>query len=112
MGSAYYSSDEGASGRMLAVNLGCSPTNDLQWRDVYSAEGGSYRLTFRFRPSGKGRFFVAVGEQDGKRIDFQASEDYALASVDVVLEKGYNRVRLFNDRERMPDIDYMSVARK
>lgn len=109
VGSGYYRPEENASGGMLAANLGCGPTNDLQWRNVYSKEGGNYRLTFRFLPAGRGRFYVAVGEQDSKRIDFLPSEEYTEASVDVVLQKGDNRIRLFNDRDRMPDMDYMTV---
>lgn len=39
---------EGASGRAVATNLGDSPTNYLEWADVFSLKGGKYRISVRF----------------------------------------------------------------
>ena len=111
VGTGHYAADEEASGRMMAVLLGNTPVNDLRWQQVYSQKGGDYTMTFRCR--GGGSFYVMVNDGNGRQLNVRSFDNgWSEVSLPVHLEAGDNEVRLFNDRGRMPDMDYMTVARQ
>lgn len=123
VGSAYYQANDLASGRMVATGLGGTPVNDIRWRNVYSADGGRYALTFRCIPNERsitppgrmgqasgGSFYVAVGEGDGQMLRLSGTEGVVEVTVEVTLSAGDNEIRLYNDRGTMPDIDCMVLS--
>jgi len=123
---ATYQQMEGASGEMVASNLGYSPTNDIIFKDVYSQEGGQYKVTLRcfdcintavsdspFRRNtipGK-ELYVSVNEipLNTLRTSGEAFMEDITFTID--LKKGQNSISIRNDRGPIPDIDYMSVER-
>ncbi len=106
---ATYTPDEACSGRMAVTQLGYKPTNDLQWREVYSREGGDYTLTLRcFSPEDR-TIYLGVGTRNAVTVRVNASPLWQDVSVPVSLSPGVNLIRLCNDRGPMPDVDYMDL---
>lgn len=98
------------SGGMAVTQLGYKPTNDLQWRDVYSREGGEYRLTLRCLSPEERTIYLSVGPGAAQTVQVGAAKGWQDVDVSVRLEPGVNVIRLANDRGPMPDVDYMELS--
>lgn len=108
---AIFVADKDASGGYKACWLGGKPGNDIQWRDVWVPQTGTYKLTFDYY-GGEDRTMEL--DINGKRISSldTRSKDWgerARISTIVALQRGMNTVRLYNDNAWMPDIDRMTV---
>ena len=113
-GTAIYSEKAICSGGVAVGWLGGRAENDLQWRNVYSENGGEYAL----------RVYFVTGEDRTMKLSVNGGEPIVytgnsggwgkvgFAEFDVVLEKGENVVRLFNEEGYMGDIDKMVLADK
>ncbi len=113
-GTAIYDEKSFCSGGVAVGWLGGSESNDLQWRNVFSKEGGEYTL----------RVYFVTGEDRTMKLSVNGGEAVAYtgnsggwgsvgyAEFDVLLEKGENIVRLFNESAYMGDIDKMVVVNK
>ena len=111
-GTATYSSDSNCSGGMKAGWLGQGAKNDLQWRNVYSQDGGEYSLELAYQ-SGDNRNVTL--EVNGKKVGTYSlnSGSYSKVgkkTVKITLEAGENVVRLYNTSNWMPDIDCMKLT--
>ena len=85
---------EGASGRAVATNLGDSPTNYLEWADVFSLKGGKYRISVRFSsPEAVDFDLVVNGKSHHASV---ATTDSAFVEIPFEVEflKGENDVRI------------------
>ena len=91
--------------------LGCSEKNDLQWRDVYSTEGGEYELTIGFICGENRSITVSVNGVKVKTISVNSGawNKVATRTLSIQLQKGRNTVRLSNPSNWMPDIDYIQL---
>ena len=103
---------EDASGRAVAMNLGGSPENCLEWKDVHSLRGGDYVLSLT----------VASGDAAGDvRLDVNGEEviagsveevgKYAVLNFPCTLRKGGNLVRVWNDSLALPAIDKLTLRK-
>lgn len=106
-----YEHDGNCRSGMKASWLGGNEDNCLQFRNVYSTDGGTKKLTIAYL-SGDDRKLTL--EVNGKKIDkFVCNsggyDKVATISVDVPLQKGNNIVTLRNNKSYMPDIDYIKV---
>lgn len=113
-GTAIYTESGISSGGMAVGWLGGREENDLQWRNVFSEEGGEYTL----------RIYFITGEDRTMKLSVNGGEAVAYtgnsggwgsvgcAEFDVVLQKGENVIRLFNENAYMGDIDRMVVVNK
>ena len=111
-GTANYVETASCSGGAKVSYLGNRAENDLQWRNVYSNNGGEYTM----------RLYYITGEERPVKISVNGGEPIvvnvnsggwnAVASEDVkiVLEKGVNVIRLYSDNGWMPDIDCMKLV--
>ena len=106
---ATYTPVPACSGGMAVTQLGYRPTNDLQWRDVYSRRGGEYRLTLRCLSPDKRSLYLSVGTGAAQKVELEASPLWQEASLTVTLAPGANTLRLCNDSGPMPDIDYADI---
>lgn len=109
---AIYEESSICSGNAYASWLGCSNNNDLQWRNVYSKNGGKYTMKVRY-VSGESRYlFVQVNDGNQKRFSTnsgswnQAKE----FTMDIELQPGENTIRLFNKTNWMANIDCMTLT--
>lgn len=97
VGTGIYEYDDNCSGGLKATWLGGKPENDLVFKDVYVDKAGEYTLTV----ATAGKEYGTPGiEVNGKP-----------AAGRVYLNKGSNCIRLYNDTQRMPDIDYIEIAK-
>ena len=109
---AIYEPCEAASGGMVAGWLGRKAANDVQWRNVYSENGGDYELTIAY----------VSGENRDMTLDVNGSVVHtftgcnsggwnrvATASLGISLLPGNNIIRLFHSSAWMPSIDCISL---
>ena len=106
-----YAFDAACSAGYKAGWLGYSDKNDLVWRDVYSQEGGDYKLNVAFISGESRNVIVSV---NGKRVRSLSLNSggwgtVATRTTDIHLEKGFNSIRLSNTSNWMPDIDYIDI---
>jgi hypothetical protein len=99
------------SAGMKAGWLGYSEKNDLQWRDVYSTNGGEYELTIGFISGENRSITVSVNGTKVKTfsVNSGAWDKVGTRKLAIKLEKGINTIRLSNPSNWMPDIDYMEL---
>ena len=101
---------EGASGRAVATNLGDSPTNYLEWTDVFSLKGGKYRISVRFSSPEAVDFDLVV---NGKAHHVSvAATDSAFVEIpfDVEFLKGENDVRISGVTSSKVALDCLKVS--
>ena len=102
---------EGASGRAVATNLGDSPTNYLEWADVFSLKGGKYRISVRFSSPGAVDFDLVV---NGKAHHASvATTDSAFVEIPFEVEflKGENDVRISGVTSSKVALDCLKVTK-
>lgn len=106
IGSAFYKTDSLCSGGMKVTNLGGRPENDLQWRNVFSKEGGEYLVHFKMvGDTDATSMYISANGGRGQKVN----DDEPLT---VTLRKGINTIRLYNDKGKMPEVDYMRITKK
>lgn len=101
---------EGASGRAVATNLGDSPTNYLEWADVFSLKGGKYRISVRFSsPEAVDFDLVVNGKAHHASV---AATDSAFVEIpfEVELLKGENDVRISGVTLSQVALDCLTVS--
>ena len=91
--------------------LGQSEQNDLLWRDVYSHEGGEYKLTIGFISGENRNITVGVNGTTVSTISANSGgwQKVGTKTLTVNLQKGRNTIRLSNAKAWMPDIDYIEL---
>ena len=113
-GTAIYSEKSNCSGGVAVGWLGNRDSNDLQWRNVYSKEGGEYTLRVYFITGDNRTMKLSVN--GGEPMTFTGNSGgwstVGSAEFNVVLEKGENVIRLFNENGYMGDIDKMEIVNK
>ena len=97
------------SGGMAVTQLGYKPTNDLQWRDVISPNGGDYTITLRVLAKPDCALYLGVGDNVAHKVELTDSDVWQEVVLPVHLESGVNVIRLCYDRGPMPDVDYADI---
>lgn len=108
-----YESNAACSGGMMASWLGKNAKYDIQWRHVYSEEGGDYYLTTKYM-SGESRSMTL--EVNGKKISTISASNKGWGVVQsnkrkITLQPGDNLIRLYNTSAYMPNIDCIEVKK-
>ena len=103
---AIYEEDSLCSGGVKVSWLGGRATNDLIWREVYVEEDGCYALRIAARTNEPRTFHVDVNGMTVGSLTYTANGQQTIWAE---LKRGCNVVRLYNDHEQMPDIDFMAV---
>ena len=106
-----YEAKEVCSGGYKAGWLGRRDANDLQWRDVYSCEGGEYKLTIGYLCGQNRSVTVSVNGKKVQTLSVNSGsfDKVGRKTLNVELQPGYNNVRLSNPSSDMPDIDYIDL---
>ena len=112
-GTANYKEATNCSGGAMVEYLGGKASNDLQWRKVYSAEGGEYTmaLTFLSAEDRSAKISVNGGEPIEDTFNSGSWSKSATKEYTIQLNKGYNIVRLYSESDWMPNIDCMKLTR-
>lgn len=112
-GYAEYASDPTCSGGARVGWLGNHPDNWLEWRDVWSIEGGVYDLTINYLQWNDRTVQLSVNGGEPQTVSLPAvqpnSNKMRSETVRVVLAPGSNTVRIANPSGWAPDLDYISV---
>ena len=93
--------------------LGHDADNYLEWRDVWSQSGGEYTISFRCA-SGENRNMTAQ-VNDGEPVQFTDINSgsfnayWKTVTMKVKLKRGFNRIRLSNDKDWAPNVDCMML---
>ena len=99
------------SGGYKASWLGYSEQNDLQWRNVYSNEGGNYKLTIGYICGENRNITVSVNGKRVQNVNVNSGgwQTVGRRTLNIQLEPGVNTIRLSNATNWMPDIDYIHL---
>lgn len=113
-GTANYIEDAACSGGVKVGWVGGRANNDIQWRNVYSKNGGEYTLRIYFKTGEDRTMNLSVNGSEAVTYSGNSGgwNTVGFAEFDVVLEKGENVVRLFNGNGYMGDIDKLVVVNK
>lgn len=104
-----------ASGRMKVGYLGGSPENFMEWKEVYSQNGGEYNMNIAYYCESEARQLeVTVNGQKQTIKDLKAANmnDRQTLTIPVTLKAGYNDVRMGNGYDWAPDIDCFTLEKK
>ena len=94
---------------------GSNSSNYLEWRNVYSKEGGDYQLTIGYISGESRTMNVYVNGKKVKTFSGCNSggwEKVGTKKLDITLNPGENTIRLVNTSGWLPDMDYIDVISK
>ncbi|MBQ5982696.1 MAG: alpha-galactosidase [Prevotella sp.] len=96
---------------MKAGWLGYGEQNDLQWRDVYSLDGGEYQMTIAHISGENRNINVTVNGKRVQSVNVNSGgwQTVGKKNVTIQLQKGRNTIRLSNATYWLPDIDYIDL---
>jgi len=101
---------EGASGRAVATNLEDSPTNYLEWADVFSLKGGKYRISVRFSSPEAVDFDLVVNGKAHHASVAATNSAFVEIPFDVEFLKGENDVRISGVTSSKVALDCLTVS--
>ena len=111
--SAVYESSDVCSGKEYVGWLGNDPKNDLQWRHVYSDNGGDYQMTLKFMSGDNRNLTVNVNGKDVQTLTCNSGgyDKVGFKTLNISLVPGENLIRLYNKSSSaaMPNIDCMTI---
>ena len=112
LGVANYIEDAACSGGVKVGWVGNRADNDIQWRNVYSKDGGEYTLRLYFKTGENRPVKLSVNGGEPVVRTVNAGSWGAVGTTDfvVTLEKGENLVRVYSDNGYMPDIDKFELV--
>ena len=104
---------EGTSGRAVAMNLGGSESNCLEWRDVHSIAGGGYELslTIQYCEEATGLRISVNGEEKEIVSCGLAKDGFYTLNTLAELNKGENCVRIWSETP-LPAVDKLNITKK
>ena len=92
--------------------LGKNDKNDLVWENVYSQNGGKYRLTLGYLSGENRSAKLTINGSQSKNLTNLNSGGFdkqGTRSVEIRLEPGMNTIRFSNSSSWMPDMDYFRL---
>ncbi len=108
-----YSEASYCSGGYKVGYIGGSNSNNyLEWSNVYSKEGGDYKLTIGYICGENRTINVYVNGKKAKGLSCNSGdwEKVGKKTLNITLEKGENTIRLVNTSGWLPDMDYIDVT--
>ena len=104
---------EGTSGRAVAMNLGGSESNCLEWRDVHSISGGEYELslTIQYCEEATGLRISVNGEEKEIVSCGLAKDGFYTLNTLAELNKGENCIRIWSETP-LPAVDKLNITKK
>jgi hypothetical protein len=101
---AKYGTRAEASGGAEVIQLGGNPDNYMEWRDAYSQKGGSYSIEWKYNAPTKRNLTLTV---NGKSMEVKGLIGTGTFRKKMKLKRGYNTIRIGNDKSMAPNIDVM-----
>lgn len=111
--SAVYETKTNCSGGAYVGWLGSDAKNDLQWRNVFSDQGGEYTMSIYYMAGESRGITIAVNGEDVKTMSFNSGSWDTIGKKDlkITLKPGNNVIRLYykSTTAWMPNIDCMTL---
>ena len=104
---------EGTSGRAVAMNLGGSESNCLEWRDVHSIAGGEYELSVTIQDCDENAGLrLSVNGEEKEMVSCGAGKNgFHTLNFPARLRKGKNCIRIWSETP-LPAIDKLNITKK
>ena len=104
---------EGTSGRAVAMNLGGSESNCLEWRDVHIIAGGEYELSVTLQDCDENAGLrLSVNGEEKEMVSCGAGKNgFHTLNFPARLRKGKNCVRIWSETP-LPAIDKLNITKK
>lgn len=104
---------EGTSGRAVAMNLGGSESNCLEWRDVHSVSGGEYELSVTIQDCDENSGLrLSVNGEEKEMVSCGAGKNgFHTLNFPARLRKGKNCVRIWSETP-LPAVDKLNITKK
>ena len=104
---------EGTSGRAVAMNLGGSESNCLEWRDVHSIAGGEYELSITIQDCDENAGLrLSVNGEEKEMVSCGAGKNgFHTLNFPARLRKGKNCVRIWSETP-LPAVDKLNITKK
>ena len=104
---------EGTSGRAVAMNLGGSESNCLEWRDVHSVSGGEYELSVTIQDCDENAGLrLSVNGEEKEMVSCGAGKNgFHTLNFPARLRKGKNCVRIWSETP-LPAVDKLNITKK
>ena len=95
--------------------IGNKQSNYLQWNNVYSQQGGKYKMIIHYLSAEDRSIRVAVNGIFVNEMTHLNSGSWhnqtSSCSLEIQLEKGINTIKLSNPADWMPNIDRMELVK-
>lgn len=113
VGSAFYEDAPALSGGGKVTGVGNTPENGLEWREVYSQNGGDYWLHLNYLCSDIRQISCRVNEGIPFSLYVSSGSDEIVGKCrfHIRLNPGFNKIRLFSTKGKCPDFDVMRLER-
>ena len=110
-GTGIYAHDDNCRSGMKASWLGGNEDNCLEFRNVYSTEGGEKELTIAYLSGDNRNVTVSVNGKKVQKLTCNSGgyDKVGTTTLRIPLNKGKNLIKLYNNKAYMPDIDYIQV---
>ena len=106
-----YAASPECSGGIKIHHLGGSRENYAEWREVYSGKGGEYEMTVRYCSPVNRKLEIWVNgmEYEIEGLNSGGEDELREASCTIVLNSGYNNIRMGNHFGWAPDVDCFTL---
>ena len=105
-----YAHDSEASGKMKVGFLGGQPENCAIWPEVYSKNGGKYKMTISYSFGKDRQLNVSVNGVSTYITTLADNNNLNSITIPISLNKGLNEIRMNNSYNWAPDIDCFTLA--
>jgi hypothetical protein len=103
--------DSMCSGRAKVCSLGNSPDNYIEFRDICANTAGRYHLTISYLSGNNKNATLTVNGTDTllTNLNSGGSKIIGKQTYPVLLNKGFNTIRITNATQPLPDIDKIQL---
>jgi hypothetical protein len=106
----WYEYDGNCRSDMKASWLGGNEDNCLMFRNVRRSKAGMYDITIGYLTNERRVMNLEVNGKHIGKIVCDSTDKVKTVTLHTILNEGNNIIRLYNNQQRMPDIDYVKVT--
>ena len=113
VGSAYYVDNPVLSGGGMVQGIGDTPENGMEWRNVYSQNGGDYWMHMNYLCTDIRQLSCRVNDGNSFTLFVSSGSDKIVGRCrfHIRLKPGFNKIRIYSTKGKCPDFDVMRLER-
>lgn len=108
----YYQENKDASGKTVVHNLGGNSSNYAEWNEVYSTNGGNYKMSLVYFPTNETTNTSIELNINGVSKPVNIDINKNSLSIPITLKQGYNTIRIGSSKAQIVDIDYFTIKKE